>query len=113
MVQSQEQLLPMMGWVDTVPMPVVRLIGVLEVLGALGLILPALTGIAPVLSVAAAVGLALIQVGGTYTHVTRGEADQIGLNLTLLAIAALAAGLGTVWLSDAGAAVTLGRLDAE
>ncbi len=62
-VQSQERLLPMMGWVAT--------------------------------------------------YVSRGEADQIGLNLTLLAMVALAAWLGTVWLSDAGAAVTLGRLDAE
>ncbi len=38
--QSQEQLLPAMGWVDSVPMPLVRTIGVLEVLGAVGLILP-------------------------------------------------------------------------
>lgn len=33
-VQSQERLQPMMGWVDRVPMRVVRLIGVLELLGA-------------------------------------------------------------------------------
>jgi uncharacterized membrane protein YphA (DoxX/SURF4 family) len=52
--QSQERLQPMMGWVDTVPMPLVRLIGVLEVLGAAGLILPPLTGIASWLAVAAA-----------------------------------------------------------
>ncbi|KAB2340644.1 DoxX family protein [Actinomadura rudentiformis] len=97
-IQSQEQLQPMMGWVDTVPMPLVRLIGVLEVLGAAGLILPPLTGIAVWLAIAAAIGLVLIQIGGIAVHVSRGEARQIGLNIALLAAAAAAAWLGTTWL---------------
>ncbi len=46
LVRSKQQLAPMMDWVDTIPMPVVRGIGALEVLGALGLVLPPLTGIA-------------------------------------------------------------------
>jgi hypothetical protein len=96
--QSQEQLQPMMGWVDTVPMPLVRLIGVLEVLGAAGLILPPLTGIAPWLAIAAAIGLVLIQVGGIAVHLSRSEARQIGLNIALLAAAAATAWLGTIWL---------------
>lgn len=49
-VQSQERLAPMMGWVDTVPMGLVRVIGTVEILGAAGLVLPPLTGIAPVLA---------------------------------------------------------------
>lgn len=96
--QSQEQLQPMMGWVDRVPMPLVRLIGVLELLGAAGLILPPLTGIAPWLAIAAAIGLVLIQVGGIAVHLSRGEARQIGLNIALLAAAAATAWLGTTWL---------------
>ena len=96
--QSQEQLRPMMNWVATVPMPLVRVIGVLEVLGAIGLILPPLTGIAPVLAVAAAIGLVLIQIGGTATHLSRGEASVIWLNLALLVLAAGVAWLGTAWL---------------
>jgi hypothetical protein len=92
-VQSREQLQPMMGWVDRVPMPVVRTIGVLEVLGAAGLILPPLTGIAPGLAIAAAVGLVLIQVGGIIVHLSRGEARKIGLNIALLVAAAVAAWL--------------------
>jgi hypothetical protein len=95
--QSQEQLQPMMGWVDRVPMPLVRLIGVLELLGAAGLILPPLTGIAPWLAIAAAIGLVLIQVGGIAVHLSRGEARQIGLNIALLAAAAATAWLGTTW----------------
>ena len=97
-VQSQQQLQPMMGWVDTVPMPLVRTIGVLEVLGSVGLILPPLTGVAPALAVAAAIGLVLIQVGGIVVHVSRGEARLIGLNIALLVAAAVAAWLGTAWL---------------
>jgi hypothetical protein len=84
---SKERLRPMMGWVDRVPMPLVRTIGVLEVLGAVGLVLPRLTGVAPWLSVAAAVGLALIQVGGIAVHLSRGEARLIGLNIALLVAA--------------------------
>ncbi|MEU6351863.1 DoxX family protein [Streptomyces sp. NPDC047072] len=95
-LQSQEQLRPMMGWVDRIPMPVVRLIGTLEALGAVGLILPPLTGIAPALAVAAAIGLALVQVGGTYVHVSRGETRVIGLNIALLALAAVTAWLAAV-----------------
>jgi DoxX-like family len=95
--QSQEQLQPMMGWVDRVPMPLVRTIGVLEILGALGLILPPLTGIAPALAMASAIGLALIQVGGIAVHLSRGEAKVIGLNIALLALAIAAAWLGTTW----------------
>ncbi len=87
----------MMGWVDTVPMPLVRLIGVLEVLGAAGLILPPLTGIAPWLAIAAAIGLVLIQIGGIAVHLSRGEVRKIGLNIALLAAAAATAWLGTVW----------------
>jgi hypothetical protein len=97
-IQSQKQLQPMMGWVDTVPMPVVRTIGVLEVLGAAGLILPPLTGIAPWLAIAAAIGFILIQVGGITVHLSRGEARYIGLNIVLLAAAAATVWLGTAWL---------------
>jgi hypothetical protein len=86
-VQSRERLQPMMGWVDRVPMPLVRTIGVLELLGAVGLVLPRLTGVAPWLSVAAAVGLALVQVGGIAVHLSRGEARLIGLNIALLVAA--------------------------
>ncbi|WP_416986278.1 DoxX family protein [Streptomyces sp. T028] len=97
-LQSQERLQPMMGWVDRVPMPLVRLIGTLEVLGAAGLILPPLTGVAPALAMAAAIGFVLIQVGGTAVHVSRGETNRIGLNIALLVTAAVLARLGTTWL---------------
>jgi hypothetical protein len=80
-------------------MPLVRTIGVLELLGAAGLVLPPLTGVAPGLALAAAVGLLLIQVGGIAVHLSRGEARLIGLNVALLAAAAVSAWLATTWLA--------------
>jgi len=98
MLRSPDQLRPMMGWVDTVPLRLVRTIGVLEVLGALGLVLPPLTGLAPVLALAAAVGFVLIQVGATSLHLSRGEVKVIGLNIGLLVLAGVEIWLATVWL---------------
>ena len=95
--RSKEQLQPMMGWVETSPMSFVRTIGVLELLGAIGLILPPLTKIAPGLAIAAAVGFVLIQIGALVVHIRRGEFKVIGLNIGLLVLAGVAIWLGTVW----------------
>jgi hypothetical protein len=92
--QSRDQLRPMMGWVDTMPMPRVRLIGLLEVLGAVGLILPPLTGIAPAVAIVAAIGLVLIQIGAFRLHLSRHELSDLPLNVLLLAMAVAAAWLG-------------------
>jgi DoxX-like family len=97
-LRSPDQLRPMMGWIDALPLRLVRTIGALEVLGAIGLILPPLTGIAPALALAAAVGLVLIQVGGISLHLSRGEASVIWLNLVLLALAGVEIWLSTTWL---------------
>src|SRR5580658_3524508 len=97
-LRSPDQLRPMMGWVDTVPLRLVRTIGVLEVLGALGLILPPLTGVAVGLALAAAIGLAVLQVGALSLHLSRGEVKVTPLNLVLLALAVVAIWLATTWL---------------
>ena len=96
-VQSKEQLAPMMGWVDTIPMPLVRTVGVLEIVGALGLLLPPLTGIAPWLAIVAALGLLVLQVLATALHLSRGEVKETSLNVTLIVLAGLAAWLATAW----------------
>ena len=96
-VQSKEQLQPMMGWVDTVSMSFVRTIGILEVLGAIGLILPPLTGVAPWVALVALIGLLIIQIGGITLHVRRGETKVIGLNIGLVVAIAVSAWLSFVW----------------
>ena len=95
--QSKEALAPMMGWVDTIPMSVVRLIGVLEILGAVGLVLPPLTGVAPVLALLAALGFLVLQALATGLHLSRGEAKVVPLNLVLIVLAALTTWLATTW----------------
>lgn len=90
-LRSQEQLAPMMAWAGTaIPMPGVRAIGAVEVAGALGLILPPLTGIAPALAIWAAGGLAVVQVLAAIFHLSRGERRDLWLN-GVLAVVALAA----------------------
>ncbi len=59
-------------------------IGIVEILGALGLILPAVTGILPWLTPLAAVGLALTMVGAIITHYRREEYFHIISNVILL-----------------------------
>ena len=93
LVRSREQLRPMMAWVDSTPMPAVRAIGAIEVLGAIGLVLPPLTGIAPWLALVAAIGFVVLQIGATRVHLRMGD-RQVALNLTLMATAAV-----TVWLA--------------
>ncbi|OLR95114.1 hypothetical protein BJP25_08830 [Actinokineospora bangkokensis] len=95
--RTRDQLRPVMAWVDTTPMPVVRALGVLEALGAVGLVLPPLSGIAPWLALAAALGFALLQVGATAVHLRMGD-RQVTLNTTLLLAAAATAWLSTTWL---------------
>ncbi|MGW0668199.1 DoxX family protein [Streptomyces sp. NPDC002746] len=96
-VQSKERLAPMMGWVDTVPTVLVRAIGAVEILGAAGLVLPPLTGIAPGLAMAAAIGLLVLQVLATALHLSRSEVKETGLNVALIVLAAVAAWLATTW----------------
>ncbi|MFI6393341.1 DoxX family protein [Nonomuraea sp. NPDC050547] len=89
--QPKEKLRPMAPWVDDFPLLRIRLIGAAELLGALGLILPSVTGVVPILTPAAAVGLALTMLGAAATHTRRKEPAALAVNLVLLAMAAFVA----------------------
>lgn len=93
--RDREQLRPMMAWVDRIPLPAVRALGTVEILGATGLILPPLTGIASLLAPAAAIGFVLLQICAVAVHLT-GEDRRITLNVVLIATAA-----ATIWLATA------------
>lgn len=69
----------------------VKLIGALEVLAAVGLILPAVLDVAPVLVPLAALGLILIMIGAAITHARRKESQAIVMNVVLLVLAAVVA----------------------
>jgi uncharacterized membrane protein len=89
--QPKEKLAPMLPWTEDFSAGTVKFIGVAEILGGLGLILPALTGIAPVLTPLAATGLAVIMVLAAITHARRKEPQAIAVNAILFVLAALVA----------------------
>jgi uncharacterized membrane protein YphA (DoxX/SURF4 family) len=89
--QPRQKLAASMGWVEDFSDTGVRTIGVLEILGGVGLLLPAVTGVATVLVPLAAVGLALLMVGAAATHRRRGELPMIGINAVLLLLVVVVA----------------------
>jgi putative oxidoreductase len=83
-IQPIPTLAKRITWAQDVPESFVRFIGVAEILGALGLILPALTGALPWLTVAAAIGLAIVMVAAIIFHILRGETNRIAFNIVFL-----------------------------
>ncbi|HEY4751983.1 MAG TPA: DoxX family protein [Candidatus Limnocylindrales bacterium] len=78
-------------WTEDFSPRTVKLIGTLELLAAIGLVIPAVTGIAPVLVPMAAIGLVVLMIGAIAVHIRRHEARMIVGNLVLLVLAALVA----------------------
>lgn len=74
-----------MDWVEDFSAGMIKLIAALEVLGAIGLIVPLLLDIAPVLTPLAAVGIIIIMIGAVVLHVRRKENFVAPLILALLA----------------------------
>ncbi|MEC3979327.1 DoxX family protein [Amycolatopsis sp. H20-H5] len=86
--KPKEKLAGQMKWVVDSSPGFVKFVGAVEVLGALGLVLPALTKIATVLTPLAAVGLAIVSIGAVVIHVRAKEPRETGFTvvLTLLAV---------------------------
>jgi putative oxidoreductase len=76
-----------LSWASSAPVWLVRGIAVVELLGALGVILPAATRIMPQLTVWAAAGLLAIQALAIPFHMIRGEFGVLGFNLIYVALA--------------------------
>lgn len=90
--QSKEKLVEMgQTGVAVFPKPVVRLTAYSELLGAIGIIVPWWTGIAPVLTPLAAVGFAVVMIGAITSHVRLREPRNIAITTTILIIAVLVA----------------------
>ena len=77
LTQPKEKLATNMAWVEDFSQSTIRVIGLLEVLGAIGLILPMALSILPVLTGIAAVGLVLTMIGAAITHIRRGEMPML------------------------------------
>ena len=76
-----------MAWVEDFDERQIKGIGTLEVLAAVGLILPAALGILPVLTALAASGVVLLMVGAGATHLRRDELQVLPVNLLLAGLA--------------------------
>ena len=89
--QPKEKLAENMGWVEDYSATQVKLIGIVEVLGAIGLVLPAIVGVAEILVPIAATGLAITMLLAALVHLKRKENQLIVVNIVLLALAAFVA----------------------
>lgn len=97
--RPRDQVVIQLGWAADLQPATIRAIGWVEVLGAVGLIVPATAGLAPILTPMTAVGLCALQLGALALHVRRRETWMLPLNLLLCAAAALVAATGvTVYL---------------
>lgn len=90
--RSMEQLAGMgMTWVNEYPENSVRLIGILELMGGLGLILPTLTGFLPVITLMSSVCLAVTMILAALHHYKHKEFKNIAINVVFLALCAFVA----------------------
>ena len=89
LTQPIPDLAAMMGWPGMVPTALVRFIGLAEVAGAPGMLLPMLTKIQPRLTLLAALGLSVLQVCAIIWHMIQGEFSVLPVNLVLLSLAIL------------------------
>jgi putative oxidoreductase len=78
-------------WSANVPEALVRFIGISELLGGIGLILPSLLRIKPILTPIAAFGILTIMVFAVVYHITKGETDVVGINIAFGLVAAFIA----------------------
>lgn len=89
--QPMDRLVKQLPWVEDFSAGTLKLIGIMELLGGIGVILPAWTGIAPILTPIAATGLAVIMLLAAATHYRRREPQGIAVNIVLLVPAVVVA----------------------
>ncbi|AFC48195.1 DoxX family protein [Mycobacterium intracellulare MOTT-02] len=92
-VRPREQLVASgrLDWMKDHSDAAVKAVGAVEIVGALGVILPEATGIARILTPIAAVGLVIVQIGAMRVHLTCNEREPLPINVILLLLAAFVA----------------------
>lgn len=92
LVRPRDQLATTVGgWVYDFPATLLKPLGLVELLGAIGLIVPPLVHIAPILTPLAACGLVVTMIGALITHARRGEFPNVAVNVLLAVMAAVVA----------------------
>lgn len=83
-----------MPWAANMPETSIRLIGIAELLGAVGLNVPLATNVAPILTPIAAVCLAILMVGAARAHKKLGDPRSAAVTTIVLAVACLVVAVG-------------------
>ncbi|HME04283.1 MAG TPA: DoxX family protein [Solirubrobacteraceae bacterium] len=91
LTQPREALKEKTPYVEDLTDGQVKAIGTVEVLGAIGIVLPAALKVAPILTPIAACGLALTMVVAAVTLIRRGETSHVPLNVFIFALAVFVA----------------------
>ncbi len=86
-IRPKARMVAMSSWWQSWPAGAIKALGVAELFGVVGLLLPWATGIAPVLTPLAAIGLAIVLVGAAATHLRHREYRVVPVVLVLLAAA--------------------------
>jgi uncharacterized membrane protein len=87
--QDKEKLAKRMPWVNDYTAAAVKFVGISEILGAVGLIVPHFTGILPVVSPIAAVALAVVMLLASVYHIRKKEYKEVVLTGILIALLAV------------------------
>ena len=90
----REALVEKMSWVAHATDTQVKFVGLVELLGAIGLVLPAIVDIAPILVPVAAIGLALTMVGAVIVHLRDGEGFAAAMPAVILGVLCLVVAWG-------------------
>jgi len=91
LTQPTGKLAAVWPWVGQVPAALVTFTGLVDLLGATGLILPTLLRIRPRLTPVAAISVVVLMAVASVFHLARGEASSIGFNVVFALLAAFVA----------------------
>jgi uncharacterized membrane protein YphA (DoxX/SURF4 family) len=76
-------------WVDAIPLPAVKMLGVAELAAAVGLTVPPAVAVAPILTPLAGIGVIAVLAGAVIIHGRRHEYPNVAVNIVLAVAAAL------------------------
>jgi len=88
-VLTKDRLAKVFEWIDDYSQNKIKIIGVFEIVGALGLFLPGVYSKGYVLIPLSAAGLAIIMILAAITHYNRGETKEMVLNISIFVLLAL------------------------
>ena len=85
------ELSAMWPWAGQIPRVLVKITGIVDLTGAIGLIVPSLLRIKPVLTPISAIAIIALMICASLFHIARDETSQIGANIIFAMMAAFIA----------------------